>query len=420
MGKPFYTPTSDISLLISCNYCTILLPQHQRKGKVNVMRKGFIGYYKPTQKELEKLWKESIFVFDTSVLLNIYRYSPEAREDFFKLLEELKHRIWIPYQVAFEFHEQRENVITQQDAIYDDIEGIIRFLQKAILDKYRKGHPFANIDQIKGIFEEAVEKAKATLQEAQSKHPNLMEEDIHLTRLTTILENKVGEEFPKEKVNKIYEEGQQRYKDKVPPGYEDAKNKEGTKPYGDLLLWYQLIEHAKARKKPIIFITDDTKEDWWRQGREKILGPRPELIQEIYDKANVAFYMYLADEFIKRAQEFLNVQIQPGTIEETREIRQSQDDLEERINQEVLVRRLLEEIGSSSTSLEIEKIIPFYFSHHHFTDDSPFLYTNLSRLLKYWSHHHISEEQKNEDQITQSDKIVYEKDENNTEPDNRA
>lgn len=47
------------------------------------MRNKFFGYYKPTKEELAAMWNECIFVFDTSTLLNIYRYTPETREDFF-------------------------------------------------------------------------------------------------------------------------------------------------------------------------------------------------------------------------------------------------------------------------------------------------------------------------------------------------
>lgn len=273
---------------------------------------------------LAKMWKESIFVFDTSVLLNIYRYTPETREDFFRLLEKLKKRIWIPHQVALEYLEQRENVISQQQAIYDDIDEVKTFFQRNILNRYKRGHPFANIEEIKKILEDAIEKAKGALREAQSKSPDLLEEDVHLDRIIQLFGDNVGSPYPRSTLNKIYEEAQQRYKEKVPPGYEDEKSKEH--PYGDLVLWYQLIDHANSQKKPIIFVIDDAKGDWWRQHKnkkEEILGPRPELIEEVHTKANISFYMYLADEFIKQAPNFLDVQINPETVREVRDIRQS-------------------------------------------------------------------------------------------------
>jgi len=58
------------------------------------MRKLFRGYYTPTEEEFAQLWKDCIFSFDTNILLNIYRYSPEARGRFFEILNKLEERIW--------------------------------------------------------------------------------------------------------------------------------------------------------------------------------------------------------------------------------------------------------------------------------------------------------------------------------------
>jgi hypothetical protein len=37
------------------------------------MRNAFYGYYPPTAQELETLWLQGTVVFDTNVLLNLYR-----------------------------------------------------------------------------------------------------------------------------------------------------------------------------------------------------------------------------------------------------------------------------------------------------------------------------------------------------------
>lgn len=39
------------------------------------MRKLFAGYYRPTKKEFDRMWREGVFVFDANILLNIYRGS---------------------------------------------------------------------------------------------------------------------------------------------------------------------------------------------------------------------------------------------------------------------------------------------------------------------------------------------------------
>jgi hypothetical protein len=80
------------------------------------MRDLFPGYYQPTEQEFDELWKECIFSFDTNVLLNIYRYSPQTRERLFDILEKLQERIWVTHQVGYEFHKNRLTTISQQSS----------------------------------------------------------------------------------------------------------------------------------------------------------------------------------------------------------------------------------------------------------------------------------------------------------------
>lgn len=75
------------------------------------MRDLFPGFYKSTEQEISTLWQEGIFVFDTNMLLHVYRYSPETRERFFETLSQLKDRLWIPYQAANEYQDKRIMVV---------------------------------------------------------------------------------------------------------------------------------------------------------------------------------------------------------------------------------------------------------------------------------------------------------------------
>ncbi|WP_204277464.1 PIN-like domain-containing protein, partial [Escherichia coli] len=62
----------------------------------------------------------------------------------------------------------------------------------------------------------------------------------------------------------LKKEGEDRYAKKIPPGYKDAKKDAGEfDKYGDLIIWKDMIGKAKADKRPILFISDDAKEDWW-------------------------------------------------------------------------------------------------------------------------------------------------------------
>ena len=84
--------------------------------------------------------------------------------------------------------------------------------------------------------------------------------------------------------------------------------------FGDLVVWKQVIEHAKTSAiKDFIFVTDDDKDDWWwaieSQGHKR-LGPRPELVEEIMREAGVErFHMYSSEQFLEFADTYLKVKV---------------------------------------------------------------------------------------------------------------
>lgn len=61
----------------------------------------------------------------------------------------------------------------------------------------------------------------------------------------------------------ICDDGEKRYKKENPPGYKDAKKKDGIRKYSDLIGWKEVIQYARKSGKNIVLVTDDVKEDWW-------------------------------------------------------------------------------------------------------------------------------------------------------------
>src|SRR6185437_6986843 len=50
------------------------------------MKSLFAGYYRPTPDEFNELWKNCIFVFDASVLLDLYRSTAKTRDVVLSIL----------------------------------------------------------------------------------------------------------------------------------------------------------------------------------------------------------------------------------------------------------------------------------------------------------------------------------------------
>ncbi len=85
------------------------------------MRGTFFGYYRPSEIELETLWKNCLFVFDANLLLNLYRYSKEASDDLLRVLQSISGRLWIPHQVALEYQENCTRVMAEQVKRFDEV-----------------------------------------------------------------------------------------------------------------------------------------------------------------------------------------------------------------------------------------------------------------------------------------------------------
>jgi hypothetical protein len=115
---------------------------------------------------------------------------------------------------------------------------------------------------------------------AKAREPNevrLMDHasDAVLGRIDALFanENSVGKPMELGKLEAARAEAERRGKEHIPPGYRD-KNKTKGDPAGDYIVWRQLMDEAKTRKLPVVFVTDDTKEDWYQREHGQTLGAR--------------------------------------------------------------------------------------------------------------------------------------------------
>ena len=276
------------------------------------MRAKFFSYYRPTNSWFAELWETCFFVVDANVLLNLYRYSVSASEQLLTLLESTRERIWIPHQAALEYHQNRLDVISSETKTYSDTIKLCKSLKDNLTSSRR--HPFANDALVTDVIK-LLHKLEGDLDGRQIKRGELLLHDPLQERISELFLEGVGDPLLDEANSAIEREGERRYRDKVPPGYKDV-DKNDHRKYGDLRVWFQIIEWAKKCQKNIIFITDDAKEDWWLIHSGKVIGSRPELLEEIVREANIMFYMYQPSQFMKHAQKYLNQSVKREIIDE--------------------------------------------------------------------------------------------------------
>ncbi len=307
------------------------------------MRNIFAGYYRPSDQEFSELWQKSLFVMDTSVLLDLYRYSKATREQFFEVLHRIADRLWVPHQVALEFQDNRLTVITEQENVYDVLSEVLQGAQNQFDNTLRQEHPSIDRPKLLNLFNSAIGQVQEELDRQKEAHPDLSSNDLVRDEITSLLgeDGRVGKPYSQEHINEISMRGAKRYENNIPPGYKDLKDKKAVKRYGslvieekfgDLVLWLQIIDKAKEIRTPIIFITSERKEDWWwLDNQKRTIGPRPELITEMLNEAEAMFYMYSPDQFVSYARRYLGAPVTEETINEVKSVAESKVDWKEEI-----------------------------------------------------------------------------------------
>lgn len=271
------------------------------------MKKQFAEYYDLPNERIKEIWDNSLIVLDTNVLLNLYRYNEEARNEFINALKLYEGRLWIPYQVGLEFHRRRENIMRKNAEAYETLgNSISAQLVKAvdILSNEYARHPYIDMKDIRKKVERCATSIRKSLEAQGKKHPDYFVKDDILDAVSNLFDGCVGNDFTEDELEALYKEGERRYANQVPPGYCDEKNKKDKAKrslYGDLVVWKQVIAYAKEKGQCVILITDDHKSDWW----DKVEGkhsPRKELIREFMDCTGHDILIYDSGRFLEYAK----------------------------------------------------------------------------------------------------------------------
>lgn len=290
------------------------------------MENLFAEYYRLSDERIKEIWEDSVIVFDTNVLLNLYRYNEDTCKEFIKVIEFYKNRLWIPYQVGFEFHRRREDIIRKNAAAYKTLgaklsESLIKAVDALSSDFNR--HPYINMPEIRKKVEKCANTIVKSLEKQEESHPDYLKDDFILNEVTRLFNGRVGTDFSEEDLEKTYKEGEKRYSNQIPPGYCDAKNKKdkGNRSlYGDLIVWLQTISYSKEQKRNIIFVTDDHKPDWW----DKVEGnhtPRKELIKEFVNATECGIIIYDSSRFLEYAKRNKELKISKKTLNDVVKIK---------------------------------------------------------------------------------------------------
>ncbi|MBP0452403.1 DUF4935 domain-containing protein [Kitasatospora sp. RG8] len=285
------------------------------------MREQFSEYYSPSDEEYLEYLSNGVVSLDTNVLLSPYRMDSQARGQLFSILEFLAEQIWIPHQAAWEFFNNRPNVLAGEDKVYQKLEAPLIAAKKSLEDhiKTLQGHSIVTTEKQQKItrgLDDLIEEVKSLSNQRDSKLEEALRIDPVLNRWEYLLSGRIGERPDATRHAELNALAEERIKSGLPPGGKDADK--GVNANGDAILWLQLIEHAQEAQRPVLLVTDDIKEDWYRRQSGQTIGPRTELVREMRSTAEVAYYQQPLSGFLRRAGKALSKPVSEETIKQTK------------------------------------------------------------------------------------------------------
>lgn len=272
--------------------------------------------------DFKNLDSDTLVIFDTNTLLNIYRYSNDTRQKLIEVMDEIKENIWIPNQVMLEFSLNRQEILAKLIKEKNDVPNDI---SQKYLSFYRGIEAFVNDIKIKSIdassmkekllvnFKDSLDKLEKEFSEKINSILSIVDlnEDL-ASEFKDLFTNRIGKAYNQEKLDEIATSAVERFKLKIPPAYKDSGKSEVVsyngviyeKKYGDLIIWNQILDKAlEETTKKIVFITDDNKPDWWFKVQGKTIGPRAELKNELLRISGADLHMFNSNSFLKQFSE---------------------------------------------------------------------------------------------------------------------
>ena len=284
---------------------------------------GFEGYVTPHDDDYRKVFTEGMVAIDANVLLNLYRYTVEARDDLLSVLDSIRDNLWLPNQVVTEFWRNRERVLrdprdTEKTAgdlskLRERTTQILRaWANRVSLPRERadelietSADSFAHV--IESVEQFADSSARSTARDTNN--------DPIIQRLGTLLAGRVGPKLDPDEQSAAVKEGMRRVAEQQPPGYRDA-GKDAENAASDYLVWEQLLVETELRRCDVLFVTADVKDDWWRREAGEPRGPRIELAEEMRVRTDRRLFMLRPPQLLNYARRLLEIPVSEQSVKD--------------------------------------------------------------------------------------------------------
>ena len=163
-------------------------------------------YLTLSAEEQQTLWDNCIFVFDTNVLLNLYRYTSTARDTLLNAFEFLQNRVWLPHQVAYEYAKNRADVIYEMVDKYRSLTVSQETFVKNCMSELRLKETDSAVMQLNDMLNNWIKS-----QQEKNLLVTQVSDDKILEKIITLFDGKVGAPLSEEEMENVCLEGKKRY-----------------------------------------------------------------------------------------------------------------------------------------------------------------------------------------------------------------
>ncbi|MER5894818.1 PIN domain-containing protein [Streptomyces sp. NPDC001876] len=293
---------------------------------------AFDGLWRRPASDYEVGVRSYTVAVDTNVLLELYRFTPDAREELLQALRRVGDRLWIPHQVAVEYYSRRVDAVKDHLALYTSVpKSLEEHRAKVLQELYTFAKRCSMSAEDKSALVDPVNEAFTQVKAEVDKHAEsfdltlerVISGDPVLSELAEILDGRTGQCFNTDETDTLIQEYEKRAKDERPPGYKDSNKKENA--HGDYFVWEQVLRRAEELSSPILLVTNDVKEDWVRKEAGLIVGARPELVEEMKERCGVDFLILQLGGFLQVARKELGASVSASTVAQAENLAASID-----------------------------------------------------------------------------------------------
>lgn len=232
-------------------------------------------------KTINEIKDSCLFIFDTNILLLPYKTSPKSLEELKRIYLTLlsQNRLYIPARVLREFGNNRgKNLAEIYKRLKQKENSLDKFdLKIDFFPLLENEQDYKDVENVEKEIKNLIRKNRVSLKNLQNRVSNYNWNDPVSLMYKDLFKEEIIIDVKKER-ELIIEDLNFRIEHKIAPGYNDSSKSD--KGIGDLIIWQTILEIGKEHDKDIIFVTDDSKNDWFYIEEKQTIYPKFELFDE--------------------------------------------------------------------------------------------------------------------------------------------